>query len=359
MCQYTYTVPSNACPLWIARRNGDPSCKREQVAYLPGFGGRANRTADAWFYLCSTTGNYPSNPDSRNHPKVPFASEEQSAAWSSSGRAALASDHNPHTLLGNSSVARTVARFAPPNVKFLLLTCHPAKRALSTYRFRYFGKGEFAFRQQALKDLEAQGMDFGIANLHRARRTHRTHRLRTETHRAQLCARLPCCMVWECLQRPSRLSYVRTRCLDAGKLVELQLSDLVRHTHPPASPRTNDLVLSHDAPCCPLLSCACAVRHCLAGIVCRVFLLGSPACGCKTVLHLLEACCDSAALLSAQPAGLSGDNEPWSYEGPEVLQDGADSRGVHTMVAQGMYAYAMSRWLKAGFDPSQFLLVTT
>ena len=26
---------------------------------------------------------------------------------------------------------------------------------------RYFGKGEFAFRKQALLDLEAQGMDFG------------------------------------------------------------------------------------------------------------------------------------------------------------------------------------------------------
>lgn len=73
----------------------------------------------------------------------------------------LAPDHNPHTLLGNSSVAKTVLHFAPQNVKFLLLTCHPAKRALATYRFRYFGKGEFAFRKQALLDLEAQGMDFG------------------------------------------------------------------------------------------------------------------------------------------------------------------------------------------------------
>jgi hypothetical protein len=54
-----------------------------------------------------------------------------------------------------------VLHFAPQNVKFLLLTCHPAKRALATYRFRYFGKGEFAFRKQALLDLEAQGMDFG------------------------------------------------------------------------------------------------------------------------------------------------------------------------------------------------------
>jgi hypothetical protein len=49
----------------------------------------------------------------------------------------LAADHNPHTLLGNSSVAKTVLHFAPRNVKFLLLTCHPAKRALATYRFRY------------------------------------------------------------------------------------------------------------------------------------------------------------------------------------------------------------------------------
>ncbi len=73
----------------------------------------------------------------------------------------MAADHNPHTLLGNSSVAQTVLHFAPKNVKFLLLTCHPAKRALATYRFRYFGKGEFAFRKQALLDLEAQGMDFG------------------------------------------------------------------------------------------------------------------------------------------------------------------------------------------------------
>ena len=39
--------------------------------------------------------------------------------------------------------------------------------------------------------------------------------------------------------------------------------------------------------------------------------------------------------------------------------DSVDSRGVHTMVAQGMYAYAMERWLKAGFKPEQFLLVTT
>lgn len=65
-----------------------------------------------------------------------------------------------------------------------------------------------------------------------------------------------------------------------------------------------------------------------------------------------------------QPAGLNSaaaavDVEPWTYDGAEVLQDSVDSRGVHTMVAQGMYAYAVTRWLKAGFDPSQFLLLTT
>ena len=64
---------------------------------------------------------------------------------------------------------------------------------------------------------------------------------------------------------------------------------------------------------------------------------------------------------SEQPTELSGgaDAQPWTYDGVEVLQDSVDSRGVHTMVAQGMYAYAVSRWLKAGFDPSQFLLLTT
>jgi hypothetical protein len=40
---------------------------------------------------------------------------------------ALAPDHNPHTLLGNATVARTLRAFAPPDVKFLLLTCHPAE----------------------------------------------------------------------------------------------------------------------------------------------------------------------------------------------------------------------------------------
>ena len=64
---------------------------------------------------------------------------------------------------------------------------------------------------------------------------------------------------------------------------------------------------------------------------------------------------------SEQPIELSGaaGTQPWNYDGIEILQDSVDSRGVHTMVAQGMYAYAVSRWLKAGFDPSQFLLLTT
>ena len=62
---------------------------------------------------------------------------------------------------------------------------------------------------------------------------------------------------------------------------------------------------------------------------------------------------------SEQPKELNAGVEPWTYDGPEVLQDGVDSRGVHTMVAQGMYAYAVSRWLSAGFDASQFLLLTT
>jgi hypothetical protein len=71
------------------------------------------------------------------------------------------------------------------------------------------------------------------------------------------------------------------------------------------------------------------------------------------------------AMQSEQPAGLNGAGgaaagaEPWTYTGAEVLQDSVDRRGVHTMVAQGMYAYAVSRWLEAGFDPSQFLLLTT
>ena len=108
---------------------------------------------------------------------------------------------------GNSSVARTVGNFAPSSLKFLLLTCHPAKRALATYRFRYFGKGEFAFRKKPLRTLEDEGLDF-------------------------------------------------------GRLVELQ----------------------------------------------------------------------AAAL----PAALRGE-APWEYEGEEVTQDGVDERGVHTMVAQGMY----------------------
>ena len=72
-----------------------------------------------------------------------------------------------------------------------------------------------------------------------------------------------------------------------------------------------------------------------------------------------------AGMRPEQPAGLNGAGgaaagaEPWTYNGPEFLQDSVDRRGVHTMVAQGMYAYAVSRWLKAGFDPSQFLLLTT
>ena len=92
---------------------------------------------------------------------------------------------------------------------------------------------------------------------------------------------------------------------------------------------------------------------------------------------------------AALPAALRGE-APWEYEGKEVTQDGVDERGVHTMVAQGMYvptplknggdhssfplfstvaeparwsanryAYAVQRWLDAGFSPSQFLLLTT
>ena len=80
--------------------HGASSCPRQQVAYLPGFGGRANRTADAWHYLCSTTGHYPTPPDSRNHPKVAFRSEREEEAWRGQGAVPLAPDHNPHTLLG-------------------------------------------------------------------------------------------------------------------------------------------------------------------------------------------------------------------------------------------------------------------
>ena len=39
---------------------------------------------------------------------------------------------------------------------------------------------------------------------------------------------------------------------------------------------------------------------------------------------------------AALPAALRGE-APWEYEGEEVTQDGVDERGVHTMVAQGMY----------------------
>ena len=70
---------------------------------------------------------------------------------------------------GNSSVARTVGNFAPSSLKFLLLTCHPAKRALATYRFRYFGKGEFAFRKKPLRTLEDASppkLFFGFSEIH-------------------------------------------------------------------------------------------------------------------------------------------------------------------------------------------------
>ena len=139
----------------------------DTVVYLPGYGGQSfgNRTADAWYYLCSTSGHYQQSHDSRNHAEVPWESPklekarlEQPKNWD-----VLAPDHNPHTLLGNSTVIETVKRFAPPGLKFLLLTCNPAKRALSTYRFRYFGKGEFRWRQDALRELERAG--HGFSNL--------------------------------------------------------------------------------------------------------------------------------------------------------------------------------------------------
>ena len=41
-----------------------------------------------------------------------------------------------------------------------------------------------------------------------------------------------------------------------------------------------------------------------------------------------------------------------------MQQDWIDPRGVHTMIAQSMYAYAVQRWLAAGFSLDQFLLVT-
>ena len=75
-------------------KNGAPSCAKKQVAYMPGFGGQANRTSDSWFYICSTAGtctrnpwihqgdicdrlfvvigHWPTSHDSRNHDKLPL-----------------------------------------------------------------------------------------------------------------------------------------------------------------------------------------------------------------------------------------------------------------------------------------------
>lgn len=122
--------------------------------------------------------HYPGTRDVRNHPKVPLAPKDPSEPHARLlPKPPLAADHNPHILLGNSTVAATVLKFAPRNLKFILLACHPAKRArashscpagcwrwsgsaathtvchpcaVTTYRFRYFGKGEFGWRQPAL-----------------------------------------------------------------------------------------------------------------------------------------------------------------------------------------------------------------
>jgi hypothetical protein len=48
----------------------------------------------------------------------------------------------------------------------------------------------------------------------------------------------------------------------------------------------------------------------------------------------------------------------WEHPVPEVEQDRVDPRGVHTMIAQSMYAYGVQRWLDVGFKLEQFMLVT-
>ena len=71
---------------------------------------------------------------------------------------------------------------------------------------------------------------------------------------------------------------------------------------------------------------------------------------------------DFAALAAAQidelPSGLRATQRPWEHPVPEVEQDRVDPRGVHTMIAQSMYAYGVQRWLDVGFKLEQFMLVT-
>jgi hypothetical protein len=71
---------------------------------------------------------------------------------------------------------------------------------------------------------------------------------------------------------------------------------------------------------------------------------------------------DFAALAAAQidelPSGLRDTQRPWEHPVPEVEQDRVDPRGVHTMIAQSMYAYGVQRWLDVGFKLEQFMLVT-
>eukprot|EP01052_Picozoa_sp_SAG31_P037872 SAG31_NODE_4962_length_2834_cov_1.541865_2_plen_194_part_00 len=132
-------------------KRGASSCSPEQVEYLAGFGHLATRIGDAWRYICqlrgvfhfataahvqlagvishhamSLTGHYPGHRDSRNHPKVPLGSQQ---SYRLPLLEPLAADHNPHVLLGNTSVAANVLKFSPENLKFILLCCHPAKRA--------------------------------------------------------------------------------------------------------------------------------------------------------------------------------------------------------------------------------------
>ena len=165
-------------------KHGRSACSAQQVEYLAGFGHLAARIGDAWRYICQLkgrrslpasscamrsfyrwptlyictccargkldsyrgiwwhsffarcrvmchgnfVGHYPGTHDARNHPKVSLATTEGKHS-ARLPRPPLAADHNPHILLGNSSVATTVLKFAPRNLKFILLCCHPAKRA--------------------------------------------------------------------------------------------------------------------------------------------------------------------------------------------------------------------------------------
>ena len=88
--------------------------------YIPGFGGEAlgNRTADAWYYLCSTSGHYPNPHDSRNHPEVPWESPELEKArlgqpknWD-----VLAPDHNPYAPQAHDNASSPTPASCPLHI---------------------------------------------------------------------------------------------------------------------------------------------------------------------------------------------------------------------------------------------------